>query len=136
MLLLKKRFKFPKEEKLCSKKGIEELFSKGEHFHIYPYKVFFLKKGIDVKSKKDTKIKVLLAVPKKRIRRAVHRNLLKRRMRESYRLQKYSLMWHCNQESSNMVLRLGIIYVADKRLPFSVLDIAMKQIVKQLNEKL
>ncbi|MGV8878534.1 MAG: ribonuclease P protein component [Sphingobacteriaceae bacterium] len=71
-----------KEERLCSKKLIDELFHNGSSFLCYPYKVTWLLADA------DHPVQVLFSVPKKRYKRAVDRNLAKRRMREAYRLLK------------------------------------------------
>ena len=80
-------FSFPKSERLYKKKAIQELFDKGSSFYLFPFKVFFLPNP-DQNSRYH---QVLLSVSKKNYKRAVDRNLIKRRMRESYRLQKQTL---------------------------------------------
>jgi ribonuclease P protein component len=75
-------FKFPKAERLKSEKLIGELFEKGSSFYFFPFKVFVMPAaGSDTHQ-------VLFSVSKKVYKKAVDRNLLKRRMRESYRLNK------------------------------------------------
>src|SRR3546814_12106779 len=74
-------------ERLFSIRLIDSLFHSGSSFFIYPYRVVFLR--VDGSST----IQVLLSVAKRRFRHAVRRNLLKRRMRECYRLQKGELLY-------------------------------------------
>jgi ribonuclease P protein component len=81
------KFAFRKEEKLTKEKDIQELFDKGSSFYLFPFKVFFLPNP-DQNSRHH---QVLISVSKKNYKRAVDRNLIKRRMRESYRLQKHEL---------------------------------------------
>ncbi len=79
------RHTFPKKERLCSKKQIEALFSQGRSLMSYPVRVqYLLVTAID-----DSPSKTLFSVPKKRFKRAVKRNLIRRRMRESFRLNKH-----------------------------------------------
>ena len=79
-----RKYTFPKDEKLTSEKLIKELFDKGSSFYLYPFKVFFMPHpGEDQPSHQ-----VLITVSKKLFPRAVDRNLIKRRMREAYRLNK------------------------------------------------
>lgn len=73
---------FPREERLRGKADIAALMSHGqwsgeEHVRC----CFHTGTGTGIN-------RVMVSVPKKHFRRAVMRNLLKRRMRESYRLQK------------------------------------------------
>jgi ribonuclease P protein component len=81
-------YTFKKEERLCNKKLIDELFHSGSSFLCYPFKISWLQ----VKEPDACPVQILFAVSKKRYKRAVDRNLIKRRMRESYRLHKARLL--------------------------------------------
>jgi ribonuclease P protein component len=67
-------YTFKKEERLCNKKLIDELFHNGSSFLCYPYRVSWL----TVEENAEFPVQVLIAVPKKRYKRAVDRNLVKR----------------------------------------------------------
>ena len=75
-------FTLSKEERLSSKLGISALMAKGKWGASSPLKFCCLLRG------GGEKTRILISVPKKFFKRAVKRNLLKRRIRESYRLQK------------------------------------------------
>lgn len=75
---------FPKEEKLTSEKLIKELFEKGSSFYLYPFKVFYM----PLPDQGEKAHQVLITVSRRLFARAVDRNLIKRRMREAYRLNK------------------------------------------------
>ena len=77
-------YTFRKEERLCSRKYLDLLFKNGSSFLLYPFRVSYL----FVDEPADVKAQVVINVPKKRYKRAVDRNLLKRRIREAYRLNK------------------------------------------------
>lgn len=77
-------YTFHKNERLCSRKIIGDLFTSGESFLIYPLKVVFLKTELP----DEVQAQVAFSVSKRNFKRAVKRNLLKRRMREAYRLNK------------------------------------------------
>jgi ribonuclease P protein component len=75
---------FRKEERLHSEKLIQELFETGSSFYLYPFKIFH-------KRNPDPQVRVhqvVISVSRKNFKRAVDRNLIKRRIRESFRLNK------------------------------------------------
>lgn len=73
---------FPRHERLKSQKSISDVFSSGQVLSKYPIKVFYLP------AYQTATHQCTVVVPKKVFRLAVDRNKLKRRMRESYRLNK------------------------------------------------
>lgn len=92
---------FKKAERLSKKKLIEELFAKGSYFYLAPFKVVYLEEPTSQYHQ------VLISVPKRIFKKAVTRNLLKRRIREAYRLNKGSL-------TVNSKLLIGYIYTSKK----------------------
>ena len=75
----------PKHERLCGKKGIDTLLARGRYGNVPGLRFCCM---TDNGSGTD---RIIVSVPKKLFKRAVKRNLLKRRIRESYRRQKHSL---------------------------------------------
>ncbi|MCB0805696.1 MAG: ribonuclease P protein component [Bacteroidales bacterium] len=75
---------FNKEERLRSKKLIEKLFAEGQSFKIFPFRVIWLNADTGT----GAAASLLISVPAKRIRKAVQRNLIRRRIREAYRKNK------------------------------------------------
>jgi ribonuclease P protein component len=91
-------FKFPKSERLCSKKVIQKLFENNNSFNAYPFKVLWMSE----KSGSTSSVKVLISVSKKKIKKAVDRNLIRRRIKESYRLHKSELINSCINKKLNL----------------------------------
>lgn len=71
--------KFTKVERLVSKTVIKDVFEKGKQFFLFPFKVFYTPNNLGYN-------RILISVPKRAHKRAVERNLIKRRIREAYRL--------------------------------------------------
>ncbi len=69
---------FTKEERLTSRRDIEGIFSGSRTVMASPLKVHFKPNGLD-------RCRMVVSVPKRLFRRAVRRNLLKRRIRECWR---------------------------------------------------
>ncbi len=72
----------PKQEKLCGKTAVGYLFQHGKSVQEGCIRCKYLLREDDLPSR------ILVSVPKRNFKRAVKRNLLKRRIRESYRRQK------------------------------------------------
>ena len=83
-----KRFTLSKEERLSWKRHIDVLFEKGESFISFPLRVVYL----PAIEQMPSTVSMLVSIPKKRFKRAVKRNLLKRQVREAFRLDKYKLI--------------------------------------------
>lgn len=96
-------FKFPKKEKLKSKKLIESLFTEGKAVSKYPFKLVYLKTEFT----EEVKIQAGVSVPKRNFKRAVDRNRIKRLMRESYRLNKHLIFNNIEVSYAFMFLYLG-----------------------------
>ena len=76
---------FPRKEKLKSRKLIESVFTEGSAVSKYPLKLVYLPATLP----EEVQVQVAVSVPKRRFRKAVDRNRIKRLMRESWRLHKY-----------------------------------------------
>jgi len=113
--------KFPKTERLHSKKSIKELFDKSSSFFLYPFKVIFLL-GMSGETNQ-----VLISVSKKKLKKAVDRNLIKRRIREAYRQNKHLL--EC--DDSGISKRIGLIYVSSDLMEFVAIQ---KKLIKILSK--
>ncbi len=118
-----------KKEKLCSSRAIEILFGPGgADFSrlCYPLRVVARRDSV---RRSDAPIAFLISVPKKRLRHAVDRVQMRRRIREAYRLnhQDYEL-------PEGVRVDLAFIYVADGLKPYSSIEKAMKRILAALVE--
>ena len=126
-LTAKRKYTFPKEERLCRKKLIEELFGKqGSSFGVYPLRIVWIKS----EQPSTAPPQVLISVSKRTFKRAVDRNYLKRLIREAYRLNKYRLLEH---EGGHPVALLGLLYTGKEKSPLAVVE---KKLISGLNRLL
>lgn len=72
---------FPKSERISGVKDVAALLAGGKWCRSELLKACYMRNGLEYS-------RVVVAVPKRLFKRAVKRNLLKRRIREAYRLQK------------------------------------------------
>jgi ribonuclease P protein component len=111
----------PKEERLCGKTGISHLLATGRHGNVPNMRYLCLKNN----GKEFNRI--MVSVPKKLFKRAVKRNLLKRRIRESYRKQKHDL----NLKSG---VDLLFMYSTKEVLSYEEIYKTVGQIIRKINE--
>ncbi|MBX9852034.1 MAG: ribonuclease P protein component [Cytophagaceae bacterium] len=109
----------PKQERLTSKKVIEELFEKGSSSYLYPFRILY--KG-EILAESQTFPQVLFSVPKRNFKKAVDRNRIRRQMREAYRINKQRVF---SGQKLKIPEFLAILYTSKEKIPF-----------KQLEEKL
>lgn len=111
-----RRHTFPKEEHLCRKKLIDELFGKqSSSFGAYPLRIVWLPS----EGSTGAPPQVLISVSKRGFKRAVDRNRLKRLIREAYRLNKYHLLEH---PGGHAVGVLGIIYTGKEKSTLALVE--------------
>jgi ribonuclease P protein component len=121
---------FPKSEHLCGEKRITRLFTQGDAFIAYPLRVVYL-----ISTKSDVEVvSAMVSVPKKRFKRAVKRNLLKRRMREAYRLNKQELTALLTE--NELQIHVAFNYVSDDIMEFAQLEKKMKVALQRLIDKI
>ena len=120
--------KFPKIEKLKSTKDLDELFGGGKSIHEPPIRAIYKKKA----EKSTVALSVGVSAPKKLIKLAVNRNLIKRRMREAYRLNNYQLKQ--TLKDSDIQLNLMFVYTSKQLLSYSEIEDKIKVILNRLNE--
>lgn len=123
-------YTFKKEERLCNKKLIESLFHNGSSFLCYPFKASWLR----VDDAMPYPAQVLITVSKKRYKHAVDRNLVKRRIREAYRLNKQLHLYQQLDESGKRLV-FSISYIGKDIVQFELMNKKMLKLLQQLSSE-
>jgi ribonuclease P protein component len=125
------RFTLNKTERLYHQKSIEALFAGGNpSFPVYPFRVVYRR----VEDPAAPTAAILISVPKKRFKRAVKRNRVKRQVREAYRKQKHLLI----EPLAARGLRVHIAFVwLDPHLhPSSEVETKVRKLLLHIVDKL
>lgn len=118
---------FTKEERLCKRQLIDSLFTGEGVKKISDYPLLLIYKEVTSEIS-EVPAQVMFSVSKRKIKLAVKRNLLKRRLRESYRKNKHELIEKIT--TSNKHILVSFIYLEKKPVPYNVIE---KKIIVLLN---
>lgn len=116
----------PRTERLRSLGAVRRLFESGESGFIYPFRYVWFAEPDFVQS-----VEVLFSVPKKFHKRANRRNLLRRRTKEAYRLQKNLL-----RADAPVNLDLALIYSSKEVVSYKTIAHAVRRILESVVEHL
>lgn len=111
------RYLLTKKERLSSVTQIEKLFKEGRSFVLFPFKIYYTPTA-------DTFNKIVVSVPKRKFKKAVDRNTLKRRIKEAYRT---------NKHIDAVGLNIAIVYLANEKLDFITIKNKLILALQRLN---
>ena len=129
-----------KEERLHHRSLVEGLFLKGKTFYEYPLRVTWRKINVEALNKNFrnavpediAKVQFMVSVPKKKRKRAVDRVLLRRRIREAYRLNCEELKSVAEQNSDFRTMSVAMVYIHDENMQYVVIEEKVKGAIKKL----
>ncbi|MDE5963306.1 MAG: ribonuclease P protein component [Alistipes sp.] len=113
-------------ERLRSLGAVRRLFGEGESGFVFPFRYVWF-----AEADAQPTVEVLFSVPKKFHKRANKRNLIRRRTKEAYRLQKTMLT-----EIGSVNLDIALIYSSKEVLPYKTIARAVRKILETLTERL
>lgn len=123
---------FSKDERLCGELRVAELFAKGENIVAWPLRACWCMTERPMEH--AARIQVLMSVPKKKLHRANKRNRVKRLLRESYRLQKHSLV--ALAESQDKWLQIAFVWIPQELCSYGQVSAKMMKIIDKIQNKL
>ena len=119
-------YKLNKDEKLCSRTAVNLLFDEGKSLMAFP-----LRAAYRLRPQGEHPVQFLISIPKKRIRHAVQRVTLRRRVREAYRLSRRDLLQPTLAESGWGV-DIAFVYLDNTPAPYSVIQEKMTMLLQRI----
>ena len=122
--------KLPKSERLSGKYNIDHLFTNGESFVVYPFRIVY---AFTTPEYVEAPAAMFVSVPKKRFKRAVKRNFIRRRVKEAYRLNK-TVITDLLKEN-DLHLSFAIIYLDKELREYNVIEPKIREMLRQIKNK-
>ena len=119
---------FSKDDRLCSSRRIETLFSEGKRLYEFPFQVIWQQDDT-----LQSTVKAAIIVPKKKLSKASQRNHIKRLVREAYRKQKSILVEKLLQE--NKSINLMLVYTLPSILSFNEIEDKISVTLRRLADE-
>ena len=138
------RLTLRKGEKLRHRSLVENLFKEGSSIYEFPIRLTW--RAIDGETLRNTfrdhvpqpidTLQMLITVPKKKRRHAVDRVLMRRRIREAYRLNRKEFLGNIEDGNKTRTLSMAFIYLHDKNLPYAIIERKIRLLLKKLAGKI
>ncbi len=120
-------------ERLRSRGSIRRLFDSGKGGFVYPLRYIWFSEEAPAEQT-ESSCEVLFTVPKRFHKRANRRNLLRRRVKESYRLQKSLL--HTPSDLPARNIDLAMIYSTKESHTYKTINNAVRKILETIAKDL
>ncbi|UKN00358.1 ribonuclease P protein component [Paracrocinitomix mangrovi] len=121
---------FPLSERLKSRKIIEDVYDNGKQINHFPFRLKYLLADFE----DGANVKIAIAVPKRKVKKAVKRNRIKRQIREAYRLNKSDLL--SKFEGKEKGLALFLVYTGEQDQNYQWLEKKLVDLLKKLQSNL
>ena len=98
-------------------------------FSVFPLRAVYMSV-----EQQEVPVSILISVPKKRFKRAVKRNRVKRQIREAYRVNKHELLNILVERKCR--LAIAFIYLSDQLVESSIIEDRMRIALVRITEKM
>lgn len=141
---IQERLTFPKSERLRHKILVDSLFSEGKSLYEFPLRLVYrplteaqLKDSFRISVPEGiAPLQLLITVPKKKRRHAVDRVLMRRRIRDAWRLQRRALRSAVEEHPELRTVSAAIIYLSDENVPTAVVRQKLSRLLSKLQGRL
>lgn len=121
---------FGKEERLCSRRLIDQLYTDGHRLMAFPYSVQWMVVDGDMAAQQTCQ--VMIVAPKRKFHHAVDRNRVRRLTRECWRARKEQLYGFLDGQGMSIVLSL--VYIHNEIMTFDQLGHKMDKLIAALEK--
>ena len=125
---MEKPYALPKSERLSSLTAVRRLFKDGASGFVYPFRYMVITEKSTLPS-----VEVLFSVPKRYHKRANKRNILRRRTKEAYRLNKAAITE--NAAVKGCEVDIALVYSSKEVLPYKSIENAIRKILNEISER-
>lgn len=125
----RKRYTLGKEQRLKSRKAIDQLFANGHSFSLFPFRIVYRKNELKAEG---PILQAAFSVSKRHFKKAVHRNRIKRLMREAYRLQKNDLQKLLQENGQQLII--FILYTGNALPQHTMVMEKIAAVIKRLQK--
>lgn len=135
--------KLPKSARIHHRSLQERLFSEGSKLHEFPLKLMWnslTQEELETNFRNRVPdligpVQVLVSVPKKKRRKAVDRVLMRRRIREAFRINRGPLLETLTEIKKVRTLSIGLVYMKEANVGYAEIEEKMKKLIARLSER-
>ena len=128
-------FTFNKEERLCSRQLIDQLYTEGHRLMAFPYSVqWLIVPDLSPFTSHLSPCQVMIVAPKRKFHHAVDRNRVRRLTRECYRLRKHTLYQFLEEQGISIVF--SMVYIHNEIMPYEQLGHKMDKLLAALEKEI
>lgn len=118
----------PRSERLRSLTAVRRLFKDGASGFVYPFRYMVI-----TEKSASPSVEVLFSVPKRYHKRANKRNILRRRTKEAYRLNKATLT--ATALERGLEVDIALVYSTKEILPYKTIEYAICKILNEVGSR-